>query len=76
MLPRRPRLVGRVCRPAAAVRCVCRGPRDVHGRVRLPAFGAGPLEILQVGVPGRWPTAVMKNVAVTAAGVDVTLPIE
>lgn len=50
--------------------------RDDDGRVRLPAFDAGPLEILEVGVPGRWRTAVLKNVAVTGAAVDVTLPIE
>ena len=50
--------------------------RDDDGRVRLPAFDAGPLEILEVGVPGRWRTAVLKDVAVTAAAVDVTLPIE
>jgi len=50
--------------------------RDDDGRVRLPAFYPGPLEILEVGVPGRWRTAVLKNVAVTGAAVDVTLPIE
>lgn len=50
--------------------------RDDDGRVRLPAFEAGPLEILEVGVPGRWRTAVLKNVAVTGAAVDVTLPVE
>lgn len=50
--------------------------RDKVGRVRLPAFDAGPLEVLEVGVPGRWRTAVLSNVAVTVAPVDVTLPIE
>ena len=28
--------------------------RDDVGRVRLPAFDAGPLEVLEVGVAGRW----------------------
>ncbi len=46
------------------------------GTVRLPAFDAGPLEILEVGVPGRWRTAVLRDVAVTASPVDVTLPAE
>lgn len=50
--------------------------RDEDGRVRLPAFDAGPLEVLEVGVPGRRRTAVLKNVAVTDTEVDVTLPIE
>jgi hypothetical protein len=50
--------------------------RDDVGRVPLPAFDAGPLEILEVGVPGRWRTAVLKDVAVTGAEIDVTLPIE
>jgi hypothetical protein len=50
--------------------------RDDDGRVRLPAFDPGPLAILEVGVPGRWRTAVLKNVAVTGVAVDVTLPIE
>lgn len=59
-----------------AARCGCRGPTDDDGGVRLPAFDAGPLEILEVGVPGRWRTAVLKNVAVTATTVDVTLPME
>ena len=43
---------------------------------RLPAFDAGPLEILEVGVPGRWRTAVLKNVAVTGDPIAVALPIE
>ena len=50
--------------------------RGADGRVRLPAFDGGPLEVLEVGVPGRWRIAVLKDVAVTGAAVDVTLPLE
>lgn len=43
------------------------------GTVRLAAFDAGPLAILEVGVPGNWRTTVLKDV-VTTSPVDVTLP--